>query len=74
LQDVPLRPSPIPRDPKAIDDFPSVLQRVLRAVNVRPALSTMLNTDVSYVSLATPTLIHYLPLCQASRPSYALYR
>ncbi|KAF8637115.1 hypothetical protein AX17_003019 [Amanita inopinata Kibby_2008] len=46
LQDVPQRSSPIPHDPRAPDDFPTVLQRVLHSVNVRPALATML-TDSS---------------------------
>ncbi|KAM6493152.1 Tyrosyl-DNA phosphodiesterase domain containing protein [Amanita muscaria] len=41
LQDVPLRSSPIPHDPRAPEDFPTVLQRVLHAVKVRPALVTM---------------------------------
>ncbi|KIJ61757.1 hypothetical protein HYDPIDRAFT_183128 [Hydnomerulius pinastri MD-312] len=45
LQDVPPRPSAIPHDPKATDDFPAILQNVLRAVNVRPALANMLAND-----------------------------
>jgi len=48
LQDLPPRPTPIPHDPKVIDDFPSIMQNVLRAVNVRPALANMLANDVSY--------------------------
>ena len=46
LQDVPLRPTPIPCDSKIVDDFPTMFQRVLHAVNVRPALSNLLKTDV----------------------------
>ncbi|PFH50374.1 hypothetical protein AMATHDRAFT_145281 [Amanita thiersii Skay4041] len=46
LQDVPLRSSPIPHDPKAPDDFPTVLQRMLYAVNVQPALATMSIDDL----------------------------
>ena len=30
-----------------MDDFPSVMQRVLHAVNVRPALISLLKTSVS---------------------------
>ena len=39
MQDVPQRPSPIPHDSKATD-FPAAMTRVLRAVNVVPALIT----------------------------------
>ncbi|KIJ62339.1 hypothetical protein HYDPIDRAFT_30594 [Hydnomerulius pinastri MD-312] len=45
LQDVPPRPSAILHDPKATDDFPAIMQNVLRAVNVRPALANMLAND-----------------------------
>ncbi|EGN94780.1 hypothetical protein SERLA73DRAFT_171190 [Serpula lacrymans var. lacrymans S7.3] len=45
LQDVPLRPQPLPNDPKAVDNFATVMQRVLHALNVRPALATHLKTD-----------------------------
>ena len=45
VQDVPRRPSPIAHEPKA-DDFPSVLERVLYAVNVAPAITTLVSTDV----------------------------
>ncbi|KAF9480645.1 phospholipase D/nuclease [Pholiota conissans] len=38
LQDIPLRVKPIPHDPKSPDDFAAAFQRVLYAVNVRPAL------------------------------------
>jgi tyrosyl-DNA phosphodiesterase 1 len=48
LQDVPLRPSPAQqRDPKGLEDFPAMMQRVLHAVNVRPALVSLLKADVS---------------------------
>ncbi|EKM76167.1 hypothetical protein AGABI1DRAFT_45345 [Agaricus bisporus var. burnettii JB137-S8] len=41
LQDLPMRPQLMPPDPKA-KDFPSIMQQVLHAVNVAPALRTML--------------------------------
>ncbi|KAF8264858.1 tyrosyl-DNA phosphodiesterase-domain-containing protein [Lactarius quietus] len=44
VQDVPRRPSPIPHEPKA-DDFPSVLERVLYAINVAPAITSLVSTD-----------------------------
>ena len=45
VQDVPQRPSPIPHEPKA-DDFPSVFERVLYAINVAPAITSLVSTDV----------------------------
>lgn len=45
LQDVSLRAKPIPQDHKVIDDFPSIMQHVLRAVNVRDALTNMLTHE-----------------------------
>ncbi|KAI6032432.1 hypothetical protein EDC04DRAFT_2605178 [Pisolithus marmoratus] len=42
LQGIPPRPQPGPHDPKITDDFPSIMQHVLRAVNVRDALTNML--------------------------------
>ncbi|KAH7882123.1 tyrosyl-DNA phosphodiesterase-domain-containing protein [Phlebopus sp. FC_14] len=45
LQDIPLRSPPIPHDPKIVDDFPSIMQSVLRAVNVHAALVNMLSND-----------------------------
>ncbi|KAH9017564.1 tyrosyl-DNA phosphodiesterase-domain-containing protein [Lactarius pseudohatsudake] len=44
VQDVPRRPSPIPHEPKS-DDFPSVLERVLYAINVAPAIANLASTD-----------------------------
>ncbi|KAF4567334.1 hypothetical protein EYR36_010953 [Pleurotus pulmonarius] len=47
IQDIP-RSSPAPRKPKKstnLDDFPSMFTRVLKALNVPPALSTFLKTD-----------------------------
>ncbi|KIM82075.1 hypothetical protein PILCRDRAFT_786360 [Piloderma croceum F 1598] len=41
LQDLPLRPSPIPHDPKVLDDFPVMMQHVLQMTNVRPALAAL---------------------------------
>ncbi|KAG6828194.1 hypothetical protein H0H92_008813 [Tricholoma furcatifolium] len=41
LQDIPLRAKPIPHDPRSPQDFPTVLQGVLRSVHVQPALKTM---------------------------------
>jgi hypothetical protein len=45
VQDVPRRPSPIPHEPKA-DDFASVFERVLCAINVAPAITHLVSTDV----------------------------
>ncbi|KIJ04605.1 hypothetical protein PAXINDRAFT_22102 [Paxillus involutus ATCC 200175] len=45
LQDVPPRSQPLPHDPNDVDDFPSIMQKVLHAVNVRPALANMLAND-----------------------------
>ncbi|OAX34687.1 phospholipase D/nuclease [Rhizopogon vinicolor AM-OR11-026] len=53
LQDLPLRPASIQHDPKVIDDFPSIMQTVLRAVNVRPALANMLANDHPNLPLQT---------------------
>jgi tyrosyl-DNA phosphodiesterase-1 len=53
LQDLPPRSTPIPHDPKVIDDFPSIMQNVLRAVNVRPALANMLANDHPNLPLQT---------------------
>ncbi|KDQ55780.1 hypothetical protein JAAARDRAFT_159157 [Jaapia argillacea MUCL 33604] len=44
VQDIPLRASPIPHDPKATD-FPATFERVLKALNVRSALDIMIRTD-----------------------------
>ncbi|KAG2124265.1 aconitase C-terminal domain-containing protein [Suillus cothurnatus] len=46
LQDLPPRSAPITHDPKAIDDFPSIMQNVLRAVNVRRRLPTCQQTTL----------------------------
>ena len=45
VQDVPRRPSPVPHEPKA-DDFPSVFERILYAINVAPAITSLVSTDV----------------------------
>ena len=45
VQDVPRRPSPIAHEPKA-DDFASVFERVLYAINVAPAITSLVSTDV----------------------------
>ncbi|KIK15083.1 hypothetical protein PISMIDRAFT_336014 [Pisolithus microcarpus 441] len=45
LQDIPPRPQPNPQDRKIIDDFPSIMQHVLRSVNVRDALTNMLTHE-----------------------------
>ncbi|TCD60766.1 hypothetical protein EIP91_009535 [Steccherinum ochraceum] len=44
VQDFPLRSSPIPHDSKATD-FPATLTRILRSVNVVPALLSMVKND-----------------------------
>jgi tyrosyl-DNA phosphodiesterase-1 len=52
VQDISRRPSPIPHEPK-LDDFTSTLEGVLGAVNVEPALISLVSTGVrrSYVWL-----------------------
>jgi hypothetical protein len=45
VQDVPRRPSPIPHQPKG-DDFPSTFESVLYAINVAPAIASLLSTGV----------------------------
>ncbi|KAI6021080.1 hypothetical protein EDC04DRAFT_2575753 [Pisolithus marmoratus] len=45
LQDIPPRPHCSPHDPKITDDFPSIMQYVLRAANVRDALTNMLTHE-----------------------------
>jgi len=57
VQDVPRRASPIPHEPK-IDDFPSTFEDVLRAVNVAPALASLIATDVR-----RPRVYHRVPIC-----------
>ncbi|KAI6008020.1 hypothetical protein EDC04DRAFT_2778170 [Pisolithus marmoratus] len=47
LQDIPPRLQSNPHDPKITDDFPSIMQHVLRAENVRDALTIMLTHEVS---------------------------
>ncbi|KAI0283544.1 tyrosyl-DNA phosphodiesterase-domain-containing protein [Russula brevipes] len=44
VQDIPRRQSPIPHQPTA-DDFPSTLERVLYAINVAPAITSLISTD-----------------------------
>jgi tyrosyl-DNA phosphodiesterase-1 len=46
LQDIPKRDTPIARDSKVVDDFPTMFQRVLHALNVRPALQNLLRNEV----------------------------
>ncbi|KAG6918489.1 hypothetical protein DXG01_014116 [Tephrocybe rancida] len=45
LQDIPLRGKPIKHDPKAPQDFPTVLQGMLHSVHVHPALKTMIQDN-----------------------------
>lgn len=45
VQDVPLRAKPIPNDSKATD-FPAAFIRVLRGLNVAPALINLINNGV----------------------------
>ncbi|KAH0833851.1 hypothetical protein J3R83DRAFT_11017 [Lanmaoa asiatica] len=53
LQDIPPRSNPIPHEGKVVDDFPSIMQKVLHAVNVRPALANMLANDHPKLPLHT---------------------
>ncbi|KAL0952281.1 hypothetical protein HGRIS_006571 [Hohenbuehelia grisea] len=45
VQDVPKLSSPRTLDPKATEDFPILFERVLHAVNVKPALTSFLRGD-----------------------------
>ncbi|KAG8215114.1 tyrosyl-DNA phosphodiesterase-domain-containing protein [Butyriboletus roseoflavus] len=45
LQDVPPRSKPIPCERNVVDDFPSIMQKILHAINVHPALANMLAND-----------------------------
>ena len=49
LQDVPRRPSHKPEPKPNPEDFPSIMQRVLEALNIRPALQAMIMQDVRVV-------------------------
>ncbi|KAN0079823.1 Tyrosyl-DNA phosphodiesterase domain containing protein [Tylopilus felleus] len=53
LQDVPLRDKPMPHERKVVDDFPSIMQKILHAVNVHPALANMLANDHPELPLRT---------------------
>ncbi|KAJ8494567.1 hypothetical protein ONZ45_g13197 [Pleurotus djamor] len=54
LQDVPKRPNPSTRDPKAdTHGFSAMMIRVLKAVNVQPALTTFLQNDHPGLPLQT---------------------
>ncbi|KAF8128029.1 hypothetical protein EV363DRAFT_452845 [Boletus edulis] len=53
LQDVPPRSKPIPHERKVVDDFPSIMQKILHAVNVHPALASMLANDHPKLPLQT---------------------
>ncbi|KAJ3502585.1 hypothetical protein NLJ89_g8817 [Agrocybe chaxingu] len=50
LQDIPLRAKPVQHDPKA-DDFPAVLQQMLLAVNVKPALAAIISDNHPNLSI-----------------------
>ncbi|KAL1690371.1 hypothetical protein GGG16DRAFT_92394 [Schizophyllum commune] len=45
LQDIPRRPSHKPEPKPNPEDFPSIMQRVLEALNIRPALQAMIMQD-----------------------------
>lgn len=51
VQDIPIRQTPIAHDPKA-SDFPTAFERVLKALNVGPALTSFVHNDVSTTSLS----------------------
>ncbi|KAF8553316.1 phospholipase D/nuclease [Imleria badia] len=53
LQDIPPLSKPIPHERKVVDDFPSIMQKVLRAVNVHRALANMLVNDHPNLPLHT---------------------
>ena len=46
LQDIPQRPALKPEPKSNPEDFPSIMQRVLEALNIRPALQAMIMQDV----------------------------
>ncbi|KAI0278964.1 tyrosyl-DNA phosphodiesterase-domain-containing protein [Russula aff. rugulosa BPL654] len=52
VQDVPRRPSAIPHQPKS-DDFPSTLESVLYAINVTPAIASLVSTGHPNIPLNT---------------------
>jgi len=52
VQDVPRRPSRIPHQPKS-DDFPSTLESVLDAINVAPAIASLVSTEHPSIPLKT---------------------
>jgi tyrosyl-DNA phosphodiesterase-1 len=56
VQDVPRRPSPIPHEPKT-EDFPSTLESVLYAINVAPAIASLISTGVR-----RPCVCSHLPV------------
>ncbi|KAL1677634.1 tyrosyl-DNA phosphodiesterase-domain-containing protein [Schizophyllum commune] len=45
LQDIPRRPAHKPQPKPNPEDFPSIMQRVLEALNIRPALQAMIMQD-----------------------------
>ncbi|KAH9957834.1 tyrosyl-DNA phosphodiesterase-domain-containing protein [Russula dissimulans] len=51
VQDVPRRLSPIPHEPKA-DDFPSTFEHVLYAINVAPAITSLVSTGHPNIPLS----------------------
>ena len=55
IQDVPRRPSPIPYEPK-IDDFPSALESVLYAINLVPAIASLVSSGVRHPYLCVLVL------------------
>jgi hypothetical protein len=72
VQDVPRRPSPIPHELNT-DDFPSTFESVLYAVNVAPAIASLISTGVR-----RPRACSRLPVgliwCSQARQHPAQYR
>ncbi|KAH9969957.1 tyrosyl-DNA phosphodiesterase-domain-containing protein [Russula compacta] len=52
VQDIPRRPSSIPHEPKA-DDFASTFERVLYAINVAPAITSLVSTNHPNIPLSS---------------------
>ncbi|KAG9308121.1 phospholipase D nuclease [Chiua virens] len=58
VQDIPLRSNPVVHELKVADDFPFIMQRILHAINVRPALSNMLVNDHPNLPLRSMEDLH----------------
>lgn len=69
MQDFPLRSAPIPHDSKA-SDFPATWTRILRSLNVAPALITMGKNGVSPPTLYFPDNSAYRSVASAQQSAH----